>query len=133
MFGSYRAEPAPVTATLGMQSAHHQIITPCMEGLILSVCISLSVCSLSLAREKHLIIHFYAQPRVSPAFLCCVHKSECRTRLFAMSTISTSQGKDSKLTPTFSIKCWPLPHKLSSYFRKRLVGTENKGFIKTSE
>lgn len=47
--------------------------------------------------------------------------------------IFTSQGKDSKLTPIFSMKCWPLSHKLSSYFRKRLVWTENKGIIKTGE
>lgn len=71
-----------------------------MKGLVLSVCISLSVHSVSPGRGKHFILHFYAQPRASPAFQHCV--CDClNVEYYSFQHVCTctSQENNSKPTP----------------------------------
>jgi len=74
-----------------------------MKGLVLSVCISLSVHSVSPGRGKHFILHFYAQPRASPAFQHCV--CDClNVEYYSFQHVCTctSQENNSKPTPMSS-------------------------------
>lgn len=82
-----------------------------------SVCVHFSVCDRShQCKESTLsFIFMLSHILLQPSYV--VYTSENVEHFFLQyPQISTSQGKDSKLTPVFSMKCWTLSHKLSSCF-----------------